>query len=162
METENNFEKQLTRFRSTKEKMKWNDPSFEGDQYTFEFPYENERQEGDAQMVYRKLERFGRIKDDSLYAVLTERGVKSDEIIAQINEFYPNGRGKEEDIEKYMRGGCGTEALNFLIEESRAKGAKAIYVFSGKEKMKDFLNKHGFEPVSDKKKKYEKFFKILD
>lgn len=162
METENNFEKQTARFRTVKEKMEWNDSNFEGDQYKFEFPFDNERQEGDAQMVYRTLEWFGRIKDDKLYAALAERGVKPSEIIAQINEFYPNGRGQEENIEKYMRGGYGTEVLNFLIEESKAKGAKVIYVFSGKEKMKNFLNKHGFEPVNNEKKKYEKFFKILD
>jgi len=161
METEKNIEKEMTRFRSTKEKMEWNDPAFEGDQYKFEFPLDSERREGDAQMVYRKLDWFGRIKDDKLHTILTERGVKPDEIIAQINEFYPNGRGLEEDIEKYMKGGYGSEVLNFLIDESKAKGAKVIFVFSIKSKMHNFLNKHGFEPLEQKERNM-KFFKILD
>lgn len=163
----NNFDKLINpekpkRFTWSKEKLvpvKWNDTEIIGFQYKFQFPNNHEREDGDAQVIYRNLEFFGQIKGDKLFTALTERGIKPTDVIVHINEFYPNGIGH---IEKYERHGFGSEILDFLTGECEVNGAKLLYVITGKKKMKDFIKKHGFEPVDEKNLKNKKFFKILD
>lgn len=159
----------LKRFTWSKEKLdpvKWNYPEIKGFDYKFQFPQNPERQEGDAQVIYRNLDFFGRVKGDKLFTALTERSIKSTGIIMHINEFNPNGRGTKEEIkEKYAKRGFGSEILDFLTQEGKENGADVLYVFTGrleKEEMADFIKNRGFEPVDKKNPRNMRFFKILD
>ncbi len=169
-----NFDKVISsekqrRFTYTKEKLdpvRWNDPEIKGFDYKFQFPQNPEKQQGDAQVIYRTLDFFGRVKGDKLFTALTERGIKSTDIIGHINEFNPNGRGLKEEIkEKYAKRGFGSEILDFLTQEGKENGAKVLYVFTGrleKEEMADFIKNRGFEPVDKKNPRNMRFFKILN
>lgn len=153
------------RIISSKEKLEWDYQGINVYQYKFNFPLNPERQKGNARVIYRTLDYLNNIEGNiELSRVLTKRGIKQTDIIAHIKEFFPNGRGFElgVDINKYMRQGFGTEILNFLFEESKANDAKAVYIFTTKEKMINFLYKRGFESVDEKDPRNSRFFKILD
>lgn len=162
IENGNNIGKRIISF---KEKLEWDYQGNNVYQYKFNFPLNPERQKGTARVIYRTLGYLNNIEGNTeLSRVLTEKGIKQTDIIAHIKEFFPNGRGFElgVDIKEYMRQGFGTEILNFLFEESKANDAKAVYVFTTKEKMINFVHKNGFESVNEKDPRNSRFFRILE
>lgn len=117
---------------------------------------------GDAQLFFQSLDDMvGSDKNDKVAIVFSERDIKPSDIVAHLNEFYPNGRGLDEKKDEHMREGVGTLVLNQLIDEAKANGAKVIYVFTGKVSMVNFLKKHGFECL-DAGRNWHRFFKILE
>lgn len=156
-----NFGKQI-RFTELKNELNFVNPRLRGFEYKFRFPENIERPKGEAQIIYTTLKYYGEIGANKLFDTLTARGIKPVDIIACINEFFPNGRGTDKEIVKYVEQGFGAEILEFITEESKMEGAKVLYVQTREEKMRDFIMKRGFERVDEKNEQKGKFFKILD
>ncbi len=95
------------------------------------------------------------------YSEFTGSGLQPEDTVASIDIFYPNGYGADERPD-LTRNGVGTAVLGQITEDSLAFGAKAFYVFTGKDSMKAFLAKHSFTPVRDAfDQKYRGFYKLL-
>ncbi|GEM_PF-5410276 len=120
------------------ERLQWGNPV---DGYQYKIPASGDRPEGEAQLIYKRV-------SDTLpevQSILSNHGLQPDDKIAHLNEFYPNGRGRDEEVGEHMREGVGTAALDFLIGQCISQGAKAIYVFSVTSSMQSFLSKKEFE-----------------
>lgn len=127
----------------SRKELNWNKP-VRGHEYTFK----EGAKEGDAMLIYKSVRDLS-FPHSKLRPSLQTMGFQESDIIAHLNEFNPNGRGLDEEIEKNMRQGTGTRALQHLIAEALSNGAKAMYVFTGKRAMRDFLTKHGFQDIGD-------------
>lgn len=131
--------------------------------YKFKFPQNPERNriEGEVELISKTLEDTRKIEGDAFFSTLIKRGIKQNDIIVQINKFYPNDEGADIDIKKNTEQGFGTGILEFLLEEIKTEPAKVLYVGTWRKEMKDFIWKRGFEPI-DKEKARMRFFRILD
>ncbi|HAM88001.1 MAG: hypothetical protein US83_C0001G0056 [Candidatus Falkowbacteria bacterium GW2011_GWC2_38_22] len=149
------FEKiQNLSFIPTKEKLKWDDNTI-GDQFVFKFPDGSTREHGEAQIIYETIDE---IDKSDIQSILFKNGLQSKDIIAHLNQFYPNGHGPDEKTEENMKKGIGSEVLEYLMQEAISQGAKAMRTFTGNESMRRFLTKKGFEAI-DKSK--HRWFKML-
>lgn len=149
------------RFNSLKKELTPKNLEIKRIQYTFNFPEYPQRPEGDALVVYGHLDYLKYIKEDKLLDALKQKNIDLTDIIANIKEFYPNSRGKKEEIEKYIRRGFGSEILNFLMEESKKNGAKVICVVTWRDPMVRRISKRGFQPVHIPNMRDTRFYKIL-
>jgi len=125
------------------EGLQWDEPV---DGYHYKIPALKDKPEGEVQLIFK------RVSDmlPEVQEVLSAHGLKPEDRIAHLNEFYPNGKGLDEKTGEHMKRGVGTEVLNFLTEQCIAQGARAIYVFSVKPSMRSFLLKKGFETFGSK------------
>lgn len=102
---------------------------------------------------YRILHADGRTGDAQLLFTRqneshTKLNIQADSgLLAHINEFYPNGRGLDENSGENMRAGCGSEILNVLLADAAERRAELAYVFTGKPSMQAFLKKKDFQPA---------------
>ena len=151
MSIEDSFEKRPPKIQTSKTNLGWAD----GWQYSFYFA-DGDRTNGDAQVIFAPLASLA----DHLRAPLLTKGLADTDLLVHLNEFYPNGRALDESEGAHMREGVGTEVLNLLIEEARARGARGMYVFTGKTSMTSFLAKHGFESLVGTGKN-QIFFKMI-
>jgi hypothetical protein len=126
-----------------KEKLNWSAP-VDGHSYTFQA---DDERVGDATLIYKPVERYK--NSQRIYRGLIALGLEDSDKIAHLNEFYPNGRGLDEDLAENMRKGFGSTALEHLISESVNEGAKAMYASTDKRSMQRFLEKKGFVHLGD-------------
>lgn len=157
-----NQEKQ-NRFTYSKTKLDWDNPLINVYEYKFQFPQNPERKDGSARVIYKTLSYFDNVEGNiELSRILTKKGIKPTDIVVHIKEFFPNGRGLGKNIlSQYERHGFGTEILNFIIKESITEGAKAVYVFTLKDRMANFARKN-LKPFDEKDSRNCRFYKILD
>ena len=151
MGIEDAFEKRPPKIQTSKTDLGWAD----GLQFTFTFS-ESDRLQGDAQIIFAPLASL----PDVLSAPLLEQGLTRTDLVVQLNEFYPNGRALDEVKGTHMREGVGTAVLKLLIDEGKARGAKAMHICTEKESMTQFLKKHGLESLVGKEKA-QIYFKML-
>ena len=109
--------------------------------YDYKFIFEEDRPNGDAQLILNRLR-----SNQSLtkYIGIENLGLNPDDVHAHLNEFYPNGRGLDEQSGEYMRQGIGTEALELIINDALEQNARVMFVYTSKESMIKFLDKNGF------------------
>ncbi len=144
----------------TEEKIEWQNP-VDAIQYHFTFPENPERRPGDAQLFFYVFKDFmPRNRQDLLVQQLEGAGVQPDDLLAHINEFYPNGRGLKEEDTASMAKGVGSQAYEILMQEVTRRGAKAIYAVTatGRKRMEEFLKRKGFNEIGQER---GLFYKIL-
>ncbi len=110
-----------------------------GYQYEIRFP---DDRWGDAQLILRPIRDYK--VHTTVYEALERAGLKPDETLAHLNEFYPNGRALNEETGEHMRESVGSEMLNVTTVDALEMGAKAMFVFTAKKSMRSFLGKKGF------------------
>ena len=76
---------------------------------------------------------------------LLAHGLAAEDRIVHLNQFYPNGRGLDEATSENMRQGVGGAVLKYLEAKAVEQGARAMYVYTVKISMQNFLSKNGFE-----------------
>ena len=129
--------------RIIEEKLQWEKPV---DGYQYKIKPSEQTPEGDAQLIYKNADET----IEEVRSVLLAHGLQLGDRIVQLNEFYPNGRGLDEEVGEGMRKGVGTSVLADLEVRAIAQGAKAVYAFSMKPSMQSFLKKMGFEVFGPK------------
>ncbi len=120
----------------------------------------DDERSGEVRVVYSAvLDYEGTIKDKAV-----ELGLSPEELIAQITDFYPNGKTgdwSDDAIVPFMRQGVGSELLERVVEDSVTKGARLMYVETGKDSMRAFLQKKGFQEFRGERAYMSYFFKAL-
>lgn len=114
---------------------------FTGYHYTIIF--QEDRPHGDAEVILKPVSHFGPL---GIYEVFQKGELRPDDIAANLNQFYPNGKGLDEKSGKYMRQGVGSMVLERIVEDCLEHDAKVMVAFTGQDSMKSFLLKHGFTP----------------
>ncbi len=116
---------------------------------------------GNARVEFNPLGHY-RLERPRIYGRLVEESLQPEATIAEITYFYPHYN--YETTDRYMRLGIGSRVLGKVVEDSRERGAKAIYCFGPSRSMKGFLvNKHGFglcDPTLGLDREHE-FYKML-
>lgn len=116
-------------------------------QYTFKTP--NDRK-WDAQLIFNTVSNFIQIESEiwrKIFDALVSEWLNASDIYVHLNEFYPNWRWLKEAMNENMRQWFGTAVLDLLMKKALARGAKAMYVFTGKISMQNFLTKYWFKKV---------------
>ncbi len=68
------------------------------------------------------------------------------DLVAEIIEFYPNGRNLDDSRENFQRVGVGSYVLEKIIEDVKKAGAQEVVILpSGRSSILNFLEKNGFE-----------------
>ena len=120
--------------------------------YSYRFIFKEDRPEGLATVLFYPI-------GDCNIALLTrlqELGLQPSQIVAHLNEFYPNGMGIP-DNSPLMGQGVGTAALELIVADAKERDAQAMRVFStGRPGMVTFMDKHGFETYMTAKPKKDR------
>ncbi len=104
------------------------------------------RPAGDAQVVFKPVEAYQFTKHGKRFL---EEGLKPEDIVANFVEFYPNGRGLDEDKGEHMRAGVGTKVLERIVQDARERNAKVLFGLTAKTSMRTYAQKHGFTCVGN-------------
>ena len=148
-------------FKITKNPIEWYKPEIA---IQYDIIFNGNRPNGDAQLFLRKVSDY---EDSIFYQELLSLGVDQDGVLAHLNEFYPNGRGLEDDNpehQKLTRLGIGKTVLEKITNDALEHNAKVMYVFStGRKSMIDFLEKNDFTICQNQKpsSKYRQGYKVL-
>jgi len=119
-----------------RDRLEWEKPI---DGYDYTIDSGKDRPGGRAQLIYKTpVQTLPEVR-----YFLFDRGLRPEDKIAHLNEFYPNGPRPE--AFEHMRQGVGGEVLEHLEAEALSEGAKAMYVYSQNLEMRGFLRKNGFE-----------------
>jgi hypothetical protein len=134
-------------FRIEKHNLRNNDCSINSNAYQYLIRFVDiDRPTGDATLHIARVGDYQCLVD--LYPQLLNEGLKPSDILAQVGEFYPNGRGLDEKSAKYMHEGVGSQVLDIITRDSLERDAEIMFIFTNKSSMKSFLrNKRGFTPV---------------
>ncbi len=99
--------------------------------------------DGDCQILLRKP---AHLNDTSVLArALSEASIDANDLITEINIFFPNGRSEE--ISSLERHGRGQRVLDHMVRDALSIGSRAIYVYTQKSSMQRFLLKNDFVEV---------------
>ncbi len=111
---------------------------------------------------------FGPVRsyqDRAIYTEFQRAGLKPEDMLADIAEFYPNGRDADENTGENMRQGTGTAVLDMISWDATKHGARAVFVYTGRNSMRSFLRKKGFTPYepqdTDQETSYSSWYKLL-
>lgn len=110
---------------------------------------EGEREpSGDAQiLLYPVSELTESFNREAVQVELMSLGLSDSSLIADLNDFWPNGRDlSERALSERGRKGVGSELFEAILQDCRESGVDAVYVFTQSESMKAFLAKHDFFP----------------
>lgn len=111
--------------------------------YRYRFIFQGDRPEGEATILFDPVGYYNACPP--MAERFRELGLGPDQIVAQVNEFYPNGKGIPDDS-PLMGQGVGKAALEILVEDARERGGRVMHVFStGRPGMVQFMARHGFE-----------------
>lgn len=105
------------------------------DWYQYRIEFSNDK-EWDAQLIYQFVK--NRTWTD-VFDVLIKHWLDPNDKMVHLNEFYPNWRGLNELLRKWMRNGVWSKVLDFLITKAIREWAKAMYVLTWRLSMKAFL-----------------------
>lgn len=102
------------------------------------------RQAGDAQIVFKPVEFYQFTAHGRRFL---EEGLTQEDIVANLVDFYPNGRALDEDKGEHMRAGVGTKVLERIVLDAKERNAKVMFGVSAKTSLYAFAEKHGFTHV---------------
>ena len=122
--------------RISEEKLNWENPV---DGYEYKILHTDGEREGDAQLIYKQVDDL----PPDLQSVLLNQRLALNDKVAQLNKFYPNGSGLNEEKRENMGRGVGTRVLQHLEIQAINKGAKAIFVYTLKKSAQNFFQKSG-------------------
>ena len=139
------------------------DNRYDSDRTGFDYVVEGREKTGNGQLLFNTVRsRYIDGSQNDVYLKLLEEGLKDDDIISWINEFYPNGNGLDEETGEHMRGGVGSALYDDMVKDSIEYGAKAIIAISMKKSMQNFLlNKQGFTQADRSRGKSHRYYKII-
>ena len=101
---------------------------------------------GDVILDFSQLHKIKDELHQRRYPILKDIRIADTDLVAYLNQFYPNGRYAEE-VTNYERRGVGTRVLERLVRDSRTEHCKAILATTKEDPMKSFLRKHGFSEL---------------
>lgn len=104
------------------------------------------RPEGDARIYFFSLGNLRRSPFRQLCSVLEVEGLQSNNIVAGLVNFYPNGR---KVCRQYMRQGVGSRLLERIIQDLKEQDAQALFLATRTPTMISFVEKKGFKYVAD-------------
>jgi hypothetical protein len=110
---------------------------------------------GEVTVIYRELSELA-----GKYQKFYDLGLKDDDRVADLLEFFPNGRYINENDKKHVKKGTGTKVLKRAIRDALLSDVKAVYCGTDKISMKSFLGKkHKFESLDNGDRGYVKSLK---
>ncbi len=92
-------------------------------------------------------------KLNPIRSALSSECIRSTDRVTDLAEFFPHG----DNSSKNHRKGVGSFILKKAMRDAMKRGSKLVMMETDKPEMKQFLEKHEFEAISD-----ELYFKILE
>lgn len=117
----------------------------------------DQRKPGLAEVQFLTVEDYASLGRLSSYQAFTAAGLKSGQIVAEINEFYPNGR---HPAPHEMRRGAGTSLMRRILADAAERGASAVRFYTNSPSMRSFIESR-FDYVSINPDKRTLYFKML-
>jgi hypothetical protein len=141
--------------------------SFNFDGFNYDVDVEGREENGQAQLLFLTVGDmcigYGK---DTVYKGLKALGLKDSDVIGQLSKFTPNGKRGTAFMKKYVEHGIGSAVYKKIIKDAKkdcinGTGAKAMFVFTVQERMKDFLSHRNFTRTDSRKTRAAEYLKAL-